>query len=147
VIQVRFLSGAPSHNLKSSRRVKQIINRVMAFAVTEGMTQGNPASHIQNRDSFERRKTKHHPAIIEPVSFGGLLLAIRGYTGSKTTHNTLELSPLVFVRPGEMRLAEWSEFDLNKAVWEARVKMMQAWSDYLDLLRIGGQVIPLNKAA
>lgn len=243
------------------RRIKQIISRVMAFAVSEGMTQGNPASHIQNRDSFERRKTKHHPAIIDPVSFGGLLRAIRGYTGSKTTHNALELSPLVFVRPGEMRLAEWSEFDLDKAVWEipaqkmkmgiahtvplsrqavtilrqqhaisghgkhvfpsirgqgrpmsentvnaalrtlgfdgeththhgfrasartmlderlglrvehiemqlahkvkdangnaynrtsfwdARVKMMQVWADYLDLLRNGGQVIPLSKAA
>lgn len=100
------------------RRVKQIISRVMAYAIAEGLCQDNPASHIQNRDSFERRKTIHHSAIVEPVAFGGLLRAIDGYAGHATACNALKFAPFVFVRPGEMRLAEWSEFDLDKSIWQ-----------------------------
>ncbi len=107
------------------RRVKQIISRVMAYAIAEGLCQDNPASHIQNRDSFERRKTIHHSAIVEPVVFGGLLRAIDGYTGHATACNALKLAPFVFVRPGEMRLAEWSEFDLDKSIWEIPPEKMK----------------------
>ena len=108
------------------KRVKQIINRVMAFAVTESLSLTNPVGHIQNRDSFEHKAARHHAAIVEPVAFGGLLRSIRGYTGHATSCNALQLSPLLFVRPGELRHAEWSEIDLDKGAWsipQTKMKM------------------------
>ena len=107
------------------KRVKQIISRVMSFAVTDGLAQDNPTAHIKNRDSFEQKVAKHHAAIVEPVAFGGLLRSIRGYTGHATSCNALQLSPLLFVRPGELRHAEWSEIDLDKGVWSIPATKMK----------------------
>ena len=71
---------------------------------------------------------KHHAAITEPVPFGGLLRAIDGYSGDFVTASALKLAPLWFVRPGELRQAEWSEFDLENGTWcipAAKMKMKE----------------------
>jgi integrase len=60
---------------------------------------------------------KHRAAIVEPKAFGALLRSIAAYEGSPETVAALELLALTFVRPGELRSAEWSEFDLDRAVW------------------------------
>ncbi len=60
------------------------------------------------------------------MAIGTLLRAIDGFDGQPTTHAALRLAPYVFVRPGELRYAEWSEFDLDAAVWSiplAKMKM------------------------
>ena len=65
-------------------------------------------------------------AIVAPKAFGGLLRAIEDYEGAPETRAALELLALTFVRPGELRAAEWAEFDLDAAVWEipaGRMKM------------------------
>ena len=65
-------------------------------------------------------------AIVAPKAFGGLLRAIEDYKGAPETRAALELLALTFVRPGELRAAEWAEFDLDAAVWEipaGRMKM------------------------
>ncbi len=56
---------------------------------------------------------EHRAAVIEPKRVGELLRAIDGYVGQPSTHYALKLAPYVFVRPGELRAAEWSEFDLE----------------------------------
>jgi integrase len=66
------------------------------------------------------------PAIVDPADIGALLRAIDGYAGHPVTKSALRLAPLVFVRPGELRHAEWSEFDLEAAEWRipaAKMKM------------------------
>jgi integrase len=60
---------------------------------------------------------QHRAAIVEPKGFGALLRAIATYDGAPETRAALELLALAFVRPGELRAAEWSEFDLDAAVW------------------------------
>src|SRR6202023_1524449 len=60
---------------------------------------------------------RHGAAITEPMAFGGLLRAMRGYEGAPETKAALELLALTFVRPGELRAAEWVEFDLDAGVW------------------------------
>lgn len=68
----------------------------------------------------------HHSAILDPAKVGELMRAIAGFSGQTLTHLALKLTPHVFVRPGELRRAEWSEFDLEKAVWTipaAKMKM------------------------
>jgi len=62
-------------------------------------------------------KVKHRPAITDPVALGGLLRAIDGFSGQPSTVVALKLLPLVFSRPGELRMAEWSEFEIDKAIW------------------------------
>ena len=57
-------------------------------------------------------------AIVAPKAYGGLLRAIEDYQGAPETRAALELLALTFVRPGELRAAEWAEFDLAAAVWE-----------------------------
>lgn len=74
-------------------------------------------------------KNKHHAAITDPARIGELLRAIDGFTGQPVTLAALKLAPLVFVRPDELRHAEWTEFDLDGAIWRIpgeRMKMRAA---------------------
>jgi integrase len=72
--------------------------------------------------------SKNHAAIVEPRKIGALLRAIDSYIGHPPTQAALKLAPLVFLRPGELRKAEWSEIDLDGAEWRipaARMKMRE----------------------
>ncbi len=111
----------------SVRRVKQIISRVMDFAIADGLATANPCASIKNADQFKLTKTVSHAAITEPAAFGGLLRAIEGHEGHFTVGNALRLAPLVFVRPGELRLAQWTEFSLDgeNPVWEIPAERMK----------------------
>ena len=74
-------------------------------------------------------KVTHRAAIIEPKAIGALLRAIDGFDGQPTTKAALQLAPHLFVRPGELRQAEWTEFNIEEAVWTipaTRMKMKRA---------------------
>ena len=69
---------------------------------------------------------RHHPSIVEPKAVGALLRAIEGYSGSLVTRCALRLAPVVFVLPSELRMAEWTEFNLEQGEWRipaVRMKM------------------------
>lgn len=67
----------------------------------------------------------HRAAIIQPKAFGGLLRSIATYQGSLETSAALQLLALTFVRPGELRGAEWSEFNIDEAIWSIPVGKMK----------------------
>jgi integrase len=69
--------------------------------------------------------SRSHAAITDPASVGALLRTIYGYAGQPTTACALKLAPLVFVRPGELRAAQWSEFDLERAEWRIAAERMK----------------------
>ena len=69
--------------------------------------------------------TKNHAAITEPARIAELMVAIDGYVGQPVTHAALKLSPLVFVRPGELRHAEWREIDFANAEWRIPAQKMK----------------------
>jgi XTP/dITP diphosphohydrolase len=78
------------------------------------------------RGALTAPKVKHHAALLEPQAVGALLRAIDAFDGQPATIWALQIAPHVFVRPGELRQAEWSEIDLEGAVWRipaARMKM------------------------
>ena len=75
----------------------------------------DPTGRAQGR--LTAPTVNHRAAIIEPKAFGGLLRALAGYDGAPETRAALELLALTFVRPGELRAAEWAEFDLDAGVW------------------------------
>ena len=112
-------------------RVKQIVSRIMKFAVREGLVERDPTYELQGPDTFKSKPTKHHAAITDPKAFGGLLRAIAGYEGHFVIKTALQLSPLVFVRPGELRAMEWVEVDLENALWAIPGHRMKMSSDHI----------------
>jgi integrase len=88
---------------------------VFRFAIATGRAERDPS--IDLRGALTMPKVKHRATIIEPKAIGALLRAIEGSDGQPTTHAALRLIALLFVRPGELRHAEWKEFDLEKAEW------------------------------
>lgn len=96
--------------LDTAHRMRAEIGRVMLYAVRTGRAARNAASDLQG--ALKPKRTKHFAALTNPAEVGALLLAIDGYTGFPSTEFALQIAPYVFVRPGELRSAQWSEFDL-----------------------------------
>ncbi|MHB1272509.1 MAG: tyrosine-type recombinase/integrase [Rhodanobacter sp.] len=188
----------------------------------EGKANSDPTTSL--RGALKPPRGKHHAAVTDPARMGELLRAIDGFAGQYVTLAALKLAPLVFVSPGELRHAEWAEFDLDGAIWripglrrasrpmsentvnaalrrlgysgeemtghgfrsmaatrlnemgwnadaidrqlahaesnkvreaythaaqylDERTRMMQAWADYLDGLRAGGDVVAFKRHA
>jgi len=112
------------NRLETAHRVCETIGAVFRFAISEEKADSDPTVGL--RSDLARPQTSHRAAVTKPAAFGGLLRAIEGFDGQPTTHAALRLMALLFPRPGEMRGAMWSEFDLAAAVWTvpaARMKM------------------------
>lgn len=101
--------------LESARRLRSVIGEVFRLAIATARAANDPT--IALRGALIAPKVKHRAAILEPKALGGLLRAIDGFQGQPTTIAALKLMALLFPRPGELRMAEWSEFDLAAAVW------------------------------
>jgi integrase len=113
--------------IESAHRVLQNCGQVFRYAIATGRAERNVAADL--RGALPSVKETHHAAITEPENIGALLRAIYDYRGSRVTKCALQLAPLVFVRPGELRQAEWVEFELDAAEWNipaARMKMRQS---------------------
>lgn len=109
--------------IESAHRIMQNCGQVMRYAIATGRADRNPVADLKG--ALTPAKESHHAAITNPAGLGGLLRAIDGYTGDATTRAALKLAPLLFVRPGELRQAEWSEFDLDKAEWNIPAEKMK----------------------
>lgn len=101
--------------LETAQRVKQRCGQIFRYAVATDRAERDPTADL--RGALATPKKQHRAAITDPVRVGELLRAIDGYSGSFITLCALKLSPLVFARPGEVRRAEWSEIDLDRAEW------------------------------
>lgn len=110
---------------ESIGRIKNVIGGVMRRAVQDGLADADPTASIRISESFKQTKRQHHAAIVEPVEFGGLLRAIDGYRGHFVVHQALKLTPLVALRPGELRQLEWSWVDLDQGVIELPASVMK----------------------
>jgi integrase len=115
--------------IESAHRVLQYCSQVLRYAIVTGRTERNPAADL--RGALPPVKQTHHAAIIEPQAIGGLLRAIDGYQGSFVTRCALQLAPLLFVRPGELRHAEWAEFDLDAGQWNLPAEKMKMREPHL----------------
>jgi integrase len=109
---------------ETAHRVRALAGRVLRYAVATGRAQHDVAADL--KDALAPVKSRNFASVTDPVRVGELMHAIDGYTGYAVTALALKLAPLVFVRPGELRAAEWPEFDLLAAEWRipgARMKM------------------------
>jgi integrase len=111
---------------ETAHRVRALAGRVFRYAVATGRAQHDVAADL--KDALVPVKSKNFASVTDPIRVGELMRAIEGYSGHPVTALALKLAPLVFVRPGELRQAEWSEFDLEGAEWRipaARMKMRE----------------------
>lgn len=110
--------------IETAHRIKQICGQVMRFAAATGRAPRDPTPEL--RGALAPVPDRHFATILEPAAIGALLRALDAYVGHHTTRCALRLAPLVFVRPGELRHAEWAEFNLDAAEWRipaAKMKM------------------------
>lgn len=119
---------------ETARRAKIKAGQVFRYAILEGKAEADPTAVL--RGAVKRVKHKHHAAITDPAKIGQLLRDIELFTGQPVTHGALRLAPLVFVRPGELRQAEWAEFDLDGSVWRIPAARMKMRADHLVPLSI-----------
>ncbi|MBX7149159.1 integrase arm-type DNA-binding domain-containing protein [bacterium] len=122
--------------LETAHRLLQNCEQVFRYAIQTGRAERNPAPNLKGM--LKPPKVKHYAALVEPNAVGQLLRAIDGYQGSFVTKCALRFAPLVFVRPGELRQAEWAEINFDTAEWNIpaeRMKMKEA------------HLVPLSKQA
>ncbi len=109
--------------LETTHRVKQRCSQIFRYAVATGRAERDPVPDL--RGALQNPKTRNHAAIVEPHKLGRLLRAIDGFDGQMTTRCALKLTPLLFVRPGELRRAEWSEINFDNALWSIPATKMK----------------------
>lgn len=111
--------------IETAHRLRSLASQIFAYAVSTRRATRNPATDLSG-EALQRAKPTHRAAITEPAKIGGLLRSLDAYEGTFVTKCALRLAPLLFVRPGELRHAEWAEIDLDAALWEipgAKMKM------------------------
>lgn len=122
--------------LETTHRLKQRCGQVFRYAIATGRAERDPTADL--RGALATHKTRSHAAITEPKKIGELLRAIDGYQGSFVTRCALQLTPLIFVRPGELRRAEWSEIDLDAEQWSTPTEKMNMDAPH---------IVPLSRQA
>jgi len=113
--------------LSTAHRLRAVLGQVFAYAASTARADADPTPLL--RGALATAKKTPRAAITDPEQFGALLRTIAGYQGMPETRIALQLLALTFVRPGELRAAEWSEFDLEAKVWTIpaeRTKMRRA---------------------
>jgi integrase len=115
--------------LESARRTLQLAGAVFRYAVATARLASDPTRDL--RGALTAPTVTHYGAIIDPMRVGELLRAIDGYEGQPITKLAMQLAPHVFVRPGELRHAEWNEFDLDGALWTIPAGKTKMRKDHL----------------
>ena len=108
---------------ETARRCRSFASRVFRYAVATGRGETDPTAML--RGALVVPRTTHHAALLEPKDVGELLRAIDAYSGHKVTRLAMQVAPHVMSRPGELRMALWSEFDLEEAVWKVPAERMK----------------------
>jgi integrase len=108
---------------ESARRMRSVLSRVFRYAIATARAERDVASDL--RGALITPKVSHLAAITTAKEAGALMRAIDGYTGHEITALALKLSPHLFVRPGELRKAEWAEIDMTGATWSLPAEKMK----------------------
>lgn len=122
--------------IDSAHRVKQMCGQIFRHALAAGLVERDVTADLKGALSSVRRT--HYAAITDPRQVGALMRSIHGYNGHPYAVAALKLSPLLFVRPGELRSAEWAEIDLDAAEWNIPGPKMKMGADHL---------VPLSRQA
>jgi len=120
----------------TAQRAKQYASAIFRYAVAHGLAQRDPTQDLKG--ALPAGKAQSRAAITDPRQVGPLLRAIEGYDGQPVVRHALRLAPLVFVRPGELRHAEWAEIDFERGEWRIPAEKMKMGEAHL---------VPLSRQA
>lgn len=109
--------------LETAHRARGNCGQVFRYAIATGRCERDPSSDL--RGALPPAKGNHFAATTEPPKLAEILRAMDGYQGMLTVQCALRLAPMVFVRPGELRKAEWKDVDLDAAEWRYTVTKTQ----------------------
>jgi integrase len=122
--------------LESAKRTLQLAGSVFRYAVATARLKSDPTRDL--RGALMNPTVTHYGAVLDPPGAGELLRAIDGYEGQPITKLAMQLAPHVFVRPGELRHAEWNEIDFDGALWTIPASKTKMRKDHL---------VPLSRQA
>jgi integrase len=122
----------------TAERTRQLCGEIWRYAIADGRAERDISADL--RGALARAVVTNHAALTNPAQVGELLRAIDGYVGQAVTRFALKFAPLTFVRPGELRRAEWSEFDIEaeQPVWRIPAEKMKMRDSHL---------VPLSRQA
>ncbi len=109
--------------LQLVRDLREYAGQVFRYGIQEGHCAANPAADLS--DAFKAHTKRHMAALLEPARVGGLMRDLDSYHGQPTTRAALLLSALLFQRPGNIRAMEWTEIDIDKALWTIPASKMK----------------------
>ncbi|MDP1956105.1 MAG: integrase arm-type DNA-binding domain-containing protein [Polaromonas sp.] len=134
-------------NLETAQRVREVVQHAFQYAVDVGALE--PAKNFVNSRTggLPPPRARHYPAITDPGKLGQLLRDIRGYNGHVITRAALQLSPMLFQRPGQLRLADWEDIDFDKALWRCPPEKMKLREWMKRDIRTPAHVVPLPTQA
>jgi integrase len=110
---LRVLEGRG--RLETANRLRSTFGTIFRYAIATGRARYDVSANLKG--ALVTPKPKHHAAILDPQELGSLLRAIDAYDGQPAIRLALCMAPHVFVRPGELRCAEWPEFNVEKRIW------------------------------
>jgi integrase len=124
--------------LDTAKRTRELCGAIWRYAIATGRAERDIS--VDLKGALAPAVPKNHAALTSPTQVGQLLRAIDGYLGQPVTRCALKFAPLTFVRPGELRRAEWSEFDLDaeQPMWRIPAAKMKMRDDH---------VVPLSAQA
>ncbi len=122
--------------IETAHRVKSTCGQVFRYAIATARCERDPSADL--RGALMPPEMSHMASITNPKEIGELMRAIKGYEGAQITRSALQLAPYVFVRPGELRGALWSEINFDDAEW-------RIGADRMKLRRV--HIVPLSKQA
>jgi integrase len=108
---------------ETARRLRSTCGMVFRYAIATGRAERDPSMDL--RGALTAPRVIHRATMVDPKSIGALLRAIEGFDGQPTTRAALRLAAYLFARPGELRQAEWTEFDIDGAVWSIPAEKMK----------------------
>ena len=129
--------------IETAHRALQACGQVFRYAIATGRAERDPTPDL--RGALKPVLVQHMAAITDPQRVGDLLRAIESYKGMPITRAALQLAPLVFVRPGELRKADWGEFDLDAAQWRIPAARMKRTKQ--EKLSGTAHAVPLSRQA
>lgn len=136
--------------LETAHRAQQNCGQVFRYAIATGRAERDPSADL--RGALTPAKHERMATITEPKKIGELLRAIDGYEGTPVAKCALKLASFVFVRPGELRHAEWSEIDLNAAEWRIPADKMKMKDPHIvplssQAVEVLGEILPITGKA
>lgn len=134
-------------NLETAQRVREAVQHVFQYAVDVGALE--PAKNFVNSRTggLPAPRARHCAAITDPQKLGQLLCDIRAYNGNVITRAALQLSPLLFQRPGQLRLAHWEDIDFEPTLWRCPPEKMKLREWKKHDVRTPAHLVPLPTQA